>query len=151
MTRRELPIRTAKSQGKTEGFLLQVAGADPDKGAHRADPCWSMGGIIDLNEAVKVGLEFAKKNPKTLLIVTGDHGQSAQIIPFAGASKSAILTTNEGTTMVIGYATSRSGDQEHAGVPVPLRAQGPQAANLMGLRDQTDIFDVVLRALKINN
>ena len=126
MTRRAIQILNPKSKGKKKGFFLQVEAADPDKGAHRADPCWSMGGIIDLNEAVKVGLEFAKKNPRTLLIVTGDHGQSAQIIPFAGASKSAILTTNEGSTMVLGYATSRF--RGSGACRDPGAAQGPGSA-----------------------
>lgn len=149
MTRKAIQILSRKSKGKKKGFFLQVEGADPDKGAHRANPCWSMGGVVALNEAVKAGLEFAKKNPKTLLVVTADHGQSGQIIPFTGADRSAVLTTNEGSTMVMGYATSKSGDQEHAGIPVPIRAKGPQAANLMGLINQTDIFKVILRALKI--
>lgn len=153
MTSRAIQILSSKSKGKKKGFFLQVEGADPDKGAHRADPCWMMGGVLALNEAVKAGLEFAKKNPKTLIIVTADHGQSSQIIPFTGADKSAILTTNEGSPLILGYATAKKedDDQEHAGIPVPLRAQGPQAANLMGLHNQTEIFDVILRALKINN
>ncbi|HMT04651.1 MAG TPA: alkaline phosphatase [Solirubrobacterales bacterium] len=151
MTRRAIQILGKKSKGQKKGFFLQVEAGDPDKGAHRADPCWSMGGVVALNEAVKAGLEFARKNPRTLLIVTGDHGQSGQIIPFNGASKTAVLTTNEGGSMVMGYATSKTGDQEHAGIPVPLRAQGPQAANLMGLHDQPEIFDTILRALKIRN
>lgn len=149
MTRRAIRILGRKSKGKKKGFFLQVESADPDKGSHRADPCWMIGGVVALNAAVKVGLEFARKNPKTLLIVTGDHGQSAQILPVPGPAKNAVLTTNEGSTLVLGYASSKSSDQQHTGIPVPLRAQGPQAANLMGLRDQTDIFKVVLRALKI--
>lgn len=153
MTRKAISVLSAKSKGKKKGFFLQVEGADPDKGAHRADPCWSMGGVLALNEAVKAGLEFAKKNPKTLLIVTADHGQSGQILPFRGAGKSAVLTTNEGSTLIMNYATTRAedGDQEHSGIPVPIRAQGPQAANLAGLHDQTEIFDVILRALNLKN
>lgn len=151
MTSRAIQILNQRSRGRKKGFFLQVEGADPDKGAHRADPCWSMGGVVALNEAVKAGIAFAKKNPRTLLIVSADHGQSGQILPFAGGSKSAVLTTNEGTNMIMGYGTTKSGDQEHSGIPVPIRASGPQAANLMGLHDQTEIFDVILRALAIQN
>ena len=153
MTSKAIRILNSRSKGKKKGFFLQVEGADTDKGAHRADPCWSMSGVGALDEAVQVGLEFARKNPKTLLIVTADHGQSGQIVPFYGAGKSAVLTTNEGSPLIISYATGRKeeDDQEHSGIPVPLRAQGPQAANLMGLHDQTEIFDVILRALNIKN
>lgn len=152
MTRRATRILSQRSRGKKKGFFLQVEGADPDKGAHRADPCRMIGGVVSLNEAVKAGLKFAKKNPRTLLIVTADHGQSSQILPYPGAGKTAMLTTNEGSPLFLGYGTSASGgSQEHAGIPVPLRARGPQAANLMGLHNQTEIFDVILRALKIGN
>lgn len=151
MTRRATRILGQRSKGRKKGFFLQVEGADPDKGAHRMDPCMMIGGVVALNEAVKVALEFVKKNPRTLLIVTADHGQSSQILPYPGAGKTAMLTTNEGSPMFLGYGTSTGDSQEHAGLPVPLKARGPQAANLMGLNDQTKIFDVILRALGIRN
>ncbi len=149
MTRSAISFLNKRSKGKKKGFFLQVEGAGIDKGAHAANPCRQIGELMSFDSAVKAGVDFAAKSKKTLVIVTADHGQSGQILPGPGADRSAILITNEGERMVMGYATSKSGSQEHAGITVPVRATGPRAANVMGLKNQTDIFDVIVDALKI--
>lgn len=150
MTKRAISFLNKRSKGKKKGFFLQVEGAGIDKGAHAANPCRQIGELIAFDAAVKAGIQFAKKSPRTLVIVTADHGQSGQILPGPGADKSAILITNEGERMVMGYATAKNdSSQEHAGITVPVRSFGPRAANLMGLKNQTDIFDVIVDALKI--
>lgn len=150
MTKRAIQILNKRSRGKKNGFFLQVEGAGIDKGAHAANPCRQIGELISFDEAIKAGIKFAKKSPRTLVIVTADHGQAGQILPGPGADRSAILITNEGSLMTMGYGT-KAGDnsQEHSGITVPVRSFGPRAANLMGLKNQTDIFDVVVDALKI--
>lgn len=150
MTNRAISFLNKRSKGKKKGFFLQVEGAGIDKGAHSANPCRQIGELISFDEAVQAGINFAKKSRRTLVIVTADHGQSGQILPGPGADRSAILITNEDERMVMGYATA-SGDssQEHAGITVPVRATGPRGANLMGLKNQTDIFHVITNALKI--
>ena len=52
------------------GFFLQVEGASIDKEDHKANPCGQFGETVDLDEAVKVALDFAKKDGNTLVIVT---------------------------------------------------------------------------------
>jgi alkaline phosphatase len=42
-----------------------------------------------------------------------------------------------------GSGATTSGSQAHTGAEVPLWAGGPQAANLQGTHDQTDIFAVL--------
>ncbi len=37
--------------------------------------------------------------------------------------------------------------QDHTGTQVRLAAMGPQAANVVGVRDQTDLFGLLQRAL----
>ena len=64
-----------------KGFFLQVEGASIDKQDHAANACGQIGETVDLDEAVQVGLEFAKKGGNTLIIVTADHAHSSQIIP----------------------------------------------------------------------
>lgn len=150
MTRRAIQILNRRSKGKKKGFFLQVEGAGIDKGAHAANPCRQIGELVSFDRAVRAGIRFAKKSPRTLVIVSADHGQSGQIIPGPGADLSQVLETNEGAQMTMGYATKKNGtSQEHAGITVPVRATGPRAANVMGLKDQTDLFDVIVDALKI--
>ncbi len=44
------------------GFFLQVEGASIDKQAHKNNPCGQFGETMDLDEAVQVALDFAKKD-----------------------------------------------------------------------------------------
>ncbi len=50
--------------------------------------------------------------------------------------------------MTINYGTRAHGtSQDHTGSEVRLAAQGPQAANVLGVTNQTDLFHTVARAL----
>jgi alkaline phosphatase len=63
------------------GFFLMVEGASIDKQAHNADPCGSIGELLAFDRALAVAQRYATQHP-TLIIVTADHGQSQQIIPY---------------------------------------------------------------------
>ena len=46
--------------------------------------------------------------------------------------------------MVVNYATNLAGrSQSHTGTEVRIAAQGPQAANVVGITDQTEVFDTM--------
>jgi alkaline phosphatase len=50
--------------------------------------------------------------------------------------------------MTINYATASPGiSQSHTGAQVRIAAQGPQAANVVGVTDQTELFHTMARAL----
>jgi len=50
--------------------------------------------------------------------------------------------------MTINYATRAHGQsQDHTGAQLRIAAQGPQAANVVGVTDQTDLFHTMARAL----
>src|SRR4029077_20259725 len=98
-------------------------------------------------------LAYAARHPDTLIIVTADHGHTSQIIdPQTMSDHSpgaiSILTTHEGVDMVVNYATNlHTRSQSHTGTEVRVAAQGPQAANVVGVVDQTDLFHVMARPL----
>lgn len=144
-------IETLDGADDENGFFLQVEGASIDKRNHAADPCGQIGETIAFDDAVAAGMDFAEDNPETLVVVTGDHAHSSQIVT-AGAEtpgKTATLVTNEGAEMTIHYGTNNEGSQSHTGTQLRLAGSGPQAANLTGLTDQTDLFHTVCRALAI--
>ncbi|WP_265497212.1 alkaline phosphatase [Providencia rustigianii] len=130
-------------QANPNGFFLQVESASIDKQDHKANPCGQIGETISLDQAVQVGLDFAKKHGDTLVIVTADHSHSSQIIP-EGTKSSGLtqaLITKDGSVMVVNYGNSEEEDsQEHTGAQLRVAAYGPHAANVMGLTDQTDLF-----------
>lgn len=131
------------------GFFLQVEGASIDKQAHAANPCGQIGETIDLDEAVQVALEFARKNPDTLVIVTADHAHATQIIPTDSTAPGLTqsLITKDGSVMTISYGTNEKDDEEHTGSQIRIAAYGPHAGNVVGLLDQTDVFFIIRDAL----
>ena len=134
------------------GFFLQVESASIDKRDHVSQPCEQIGETANLDEAVKVALEYARKHPETLVIVTGDHAHTSQIVELDAtpAGFSSQLITNEGETMMITYGTGNTpSGQEHTGAQIRVAARGPHAADVVGLIDQTDIFRIVTQAMRL--
>jgi alkaline phosphatase/streptomycin-6-phosphatase len=136
-----------------KGFFLQVEGASIDKRDHAEDPCGQIGETVAFDRAIQAGLAYAERHPNTLIIVTADHGHTSQIIdPQTAADHSpgaiSTLITQEDVQMVVNYATNLHGrSQSHTGTEVRVAAQGPQAANVVGVIDQTDLFHLMARAL----
>ena len=135
-----------------KGFFLQVEGASIDKQDHAADPCGQIGEVIDFDAAIAAGKAFAASHPDTLVLVTADHGHTSQIVGNGAVSpgQTATLVTNEGANMTINYGTGLPGtSQEHTGTQVRIAGMGPQAANIVGLTNQTDLFGTIKRALRL--
>ncbi|GAA5195109.1 alkaline phosphatase [Microbacterium jejuense] len=132
-----------------KGFFLQVEGASIDKRDHAADACGQIGETLDLDEAVQVALEYAKKDENTLVIVTADHAHSSQIVDSTPpTSLSTAVTTLEGGVMKISYGTAGAGgSQQHTGSQLRIAGYGPGAANVVGLTDQTDTFGTITGTL----
>ncbi len=56
-----------------KGFVLMVEGAHIDKQSHQMDAERAIGDVIELDKAIGVGLEYAKRDGETLVLVTADH------------------------------------------------------------------------------
>ena len=63
----------ALSQNSPSGFVLLVENENTDTASHYNDAASLMHALWALDDAVKVALEFQRRNPGTLVIVTGDH------------------------------------------------------------------------------
>jgi len=135
------------------GFFLQVEGASIDKQSHAANPCAQIGETIAFDRAIRLGLDYAAAHRDTLLIVTGDHAHAGQIVStptdadHPSGALSTLMTVDR-VPMTVSYATNgypRS--QDHTGTQIRVDAQGPQAANVLGVIDQTDVFRIIQRAI----
>lgn len=131
-----------------KGFFLQVEGASIDKQDHAANPCGQIGETVDLDEAVRVALDFARADGNTLVIVTADHAHASQILGNGAHAPglTEALMTKDGAVMTVNYGTSE-GEQSHTGTQLRIAAYGPRAANVLGLTDQTDLFYTIGYAL----
>jgi alkaline phosphatase len=165
LTRRAIELLSAGSgQSDDAGFFLMVESASIDKQAHAANPCGEIGEIQQLEEAVQAALDYAAEHPDTLIMVASDHGHAGQVIPYpslfdslgmAGGQpiyspgKFAVVETPEGGVMGVNYATNNGFAEEHTGTDVPIFGQGPGASELDGLIDQTDVFEIIRRAMEL--
>ncbi len=159
----EVMTRSALSrlESAPTGFFLMVESASIDKQAHAGNPCGQIGETRALDQAVRVAVAFRERHPDTLILVASDHGHAAQIIPwpslFASRAeaqyppgKVARLRTLEGGLMAVSYGSNTHYLEEHTGTQVPVYAQGPGAAPVRGLIRQSDLFEIVRRALALD-
>jgi len=145
------------SDAKSPGFFLQVEGAQIDKRAHTAQPCEQIGETVAFDNAIRLALDYAAGHPDTLIIVTADHGHSTQIIPAPtqtdhSAGLMSTLTTTDKASMTLLYATnsvccSSTHTMEHTGTQVRIAAQGPQAFNVLGVHDMSEVFHLMAKAM----
>ncbi|MFT4518228.1 MAG: alkaline phosphatase [Halioglobus sp.] len=145
---------TQLSHKNDAGFFLMVESASIDKQAHERKPCGSIGEVAQLEEALASALAFAEQHPRTLILVTADHSQAAQIIPVTSLfaaypiplytpGKLAQVITAEGSVMAINYATTNFFVEEHTGAAVPLFANSEAVGRVPAFIQQPQIFDIV--------
>ncbi|MGD9958806.1 alkaline phosphatase [Nocardioides sp.] len=150
MASKAISILDKQTRHARKGFFLQIEGASIDKQDHAANPCGQIGETVEFDAAVQLALNYQKRHPDTLVVVTADHGHTSQIVETGTTTPgvTATLTTVEGADMTISYATTPfPGSQQHTGTEVRIAAGGPQAANVLGVTNQTDLFFTMRRAL----
>ena len=130
-----------------DGFFLQVESASVDKRNHASDLCGQIGETKQLDAAVREALAFQRDNKDTLVVVTADHSHTSQIVGKTSDTPGfyATVKTADGQSMRVSYGTGRTpGGQGHTGARIPVAAIGPQATNVLGVRDQTDLFPTLV-------
>lgn len=143
-----------------KGFFLQVEGASIDKQDHAANPCKQIGELIAFDDAIAAARRYQRTHPDTLIVVTADHAHTSQIVPEDASGGTGLptgyaldLQTKDDATMRIAYgtaggptppATPDALSQEHTGSEVRIAASGPQAANVNGILDQTELFSILV-------
>ena len=142
------------SQKQNRGFFLMIESASIDKQSHLRDPCGSIGELQQLEESLQSALLFAKSNPNTLIIVTADHGQAAQIVdetsPYSAFGVAvytpghiARIETPEGSIMGINYATNDFLMEEHTGTDVSLFANEVGSGMFGAHTSQAGIYQTI--------
>ena len=154
---------TTKALGLLEnkhGFFLQVEGASIDKQDHATNACGQIGETVAFDRAIGVALDYQRKHPDTLVVVTADHGHTSQIVSEDATGTglptgySTNLLTKDGQTLSLTYGTAGFGgtgagpvaappSQQHTGTVVPVWAAGPGGLDILGTNDHTDLFKVL--------
>ncbi|TXS90217.1 alkaline phosphatase [Parahaliea maris] len=142
------------SHDNDRGFFLMVESASIDKQSHERKPCGSIGELEQLEEAVASAMAFAESHPDTLILVTADHSQAAQLVPQRSmfeqytipvytTGKMARIITPEGSLMGVNYATNDFGYEEHTGANVPLYANTAAAGRVKPFQRQPELFGIM--------
>ncbi len=142
------------------GFFLMIESASIDKQSHLRNACGSIGEVAQLEEALQSALSFADKNPETLIIVTADHGQAAQLVPTESLfdafglpvytpGQVMRIRTPEGALMTVNYATNSFLSEEHTGVSVPVLTNSTEP--LPTMLTQPGLFDIMTQHLGLPN
>ena len=135
------------------GFFLMVESASIDKQSHDRNPCGSIGEVEQLEEALASALAFARTHPHTLILVTADHSQAAQLVPYESLyaafpipiyspGKIARIITPEGGHMAVNYATNNFKQEEHTGAAVPLFGNSESLGRIPPFIQQPQIFAI---------
>ena len=151
MTQKALEIL---SHGNGSGFFLMIESASIDKQSHQRNACGSIGELAQLDETLAYVLKFADIHPETLVVVTADHGQAAQLVPsdslFSGRGipvytpgSMVRIKMPEGGEMGINYATNEFVAEEHTGVAVPLYANDIGKGLFRPFITQPEIFNII--------
>jgi alkaline phosphatase len=139
----------ALAQNSPNGFVLLVENENTDTAAHANDAPSLMRALWAFDDAVKVALEFQRRNPDTLLIVTGDHETGGFSPTYALKDLSTLSSSNrfyagdeqfrmlEGVTMSLGMLKEKLGKK-----PTNEALDALVAKHFPGFR-----FDDDLRAL----
>lgn len=142
------------SSNNPSGFFLMVESASIDKQSHKRNPCGSIGEIEQLEETLALSLAFASQHGNTLVMVTADHAQAAQIlpepshyedypVPIYSPGHTARVKTPEGSVMRVNYATNNGFSEEHTGANVPLFANRTDQDSLAPFMKQRDLYGVI--------
>jgi alkaline phosphatase len=74
MTGKAIELLAASQKGAATGFFLFVEGSKVDWSAHANDPAGTIYDLLAFDDAVRVALDFAKRDGNTLVVVASDHG-----------------------------------------------------------------------------
>lgn len=112
--------------GNPKGFILMVEGSQIDWAGHDNNLEGIINETLDMDRAVRVAYEFAKKSGNTLIVVTADHETGGMTITGGNVQKKEVSAS---------FST-----KGHTAVMVPVFAFGPGAGVFAGVQQNTDLF-----------
>lgn len=124
---RALEVLSADAGDK--GFLLMVEGSQIDMAAHENDAQWMLDELRDFEQAVAAAMDFADRNPGTLVAVVADHETGGLTIP---AHDRDFTKAENGLNYDFG-------SRGHTATPVPLYLYGTGADRIRGMIDNTEL------------
>jgi alkaline phosphatase len=117
------------------GFVVMIESETTDERGHDNDITALVEGMRELDEAVRVVLDFARSRGDTLVLVTADHDTGGLGIDDAAYDE--------------GSARIRWATDDHTAQWVPIFAFGPGCAHFGTVIDNTDVARIVGELLEL--
>lgn len=130
----ELTAKGLEVLDNPKGFFMMVEGGKIDWAGHANDAATNLRDVLALDDAVKVALEFQKKNPDTLIVVTGDHETGGMTMGFAGTGYAFYMDRLANQKC----STDALSDYIHREKPADLKALAPFLEANFGLKFSGD-------------
>jgi len=128
-----------------DGFFLMVEGGQIDWAAHAQEAENVIDDVIGFDAAVTLGLDYAKENQNTLIIVTADHetgGMSVDLESSGRLNEDGPFYMPDDTLFYVNWTST-----DHTGANVPTTAQGKNSDQLAGAYEITHIYEVMRQFL----
>jgi alkaline phosphatase len=119
-----------------DGFFLFAEIEETDCAGHAMDTDRAVAGVLELDEALRVALDFQKDHPDTLILVTADHDTGGMTLDNRGdydSPRAEVLWI--------------SGN--HTASLVGVYAAGPGAEAFTGVYENADLFTRIRDALAL--
>ena len=122
------------SQNK-KGFFAMLEGSRIDDCGHFNDLPRLMEEVFDFDQTIGRVMQWAENDGQTLVIVLADH-ETGGLTLFDGDIKSGSVTGNFSS-------------KGHSGIMVPVYAYGPGAEEFAGIYENTEVFNKIVKLLKL--
>jgi alkaline phosphatase len=139
-------------ENSPRGFFLFAENENTDTAGHRNDAATLMRDLWAFDAGVQVALEFQKRHPDTLIVVTGDHETGGLSITYAqrdlkdGSSRNRFYSGNEHLKLLSGITISFDKAFESLGkAPTSADLDKLVATHFPGFRLDDDLREAILK------
>ena len=121
------------SSNSPNGFVLFLENENTDTAGHRNDAAALIRDLWAFDDAVQVALEFQRRSPDTLVIVTGDHETGGLSLSYALKDLSSTSSRNRFYP-----------DRTHLEMILRIRISLERAAELLGKKPTREMLDKII-------
>ena len=120
-----------------KGFFAMLEGSRIDDCGHENNLPRLMEEVFDFDQTIGKVLQWAEKDRQTLVIILADHETGGF----------TLLDGNLNTGTVTGQFSTTG----HSGIMVPVYTYGPGAENFTGIYENTEVFNKIVKLLRLKN
>lgn len=134
-----MALERLSADADDEGFMLMVEGSQIDMAAHANDAQWLLDEMRDFERAVAAAMDFADRNPGTLVVVVADHETGGLTLPAA----------DKDFTKAENGLHYNFGSQSHTAIPVPAYFYGAGSDRFGAVIDNTQLAQEIMSLLEL--